>query len=149
MLIYGGELHGVRVYLTQDAYVAQGRLHANKAVHGEECSCRGLIDRLTNQLIAGTLTFVSAQSMATQPELSRYHSGTFEFGEALARLCGVKHTELSVSIPFTSGNREDNEAFLRRGYRPRLALMQSLLQDSLREEAPNNFVAAGSMESSA
>lgn len=149
MLIYGGELHGVRVYLTWDAYVAQGRLHAHKAVHGEECACRGLIDQLTNQLIAGTLTFVSAESMAVQPELSRYHTGTFEFGETLARLCGAKRAELSVSIPFTSNNRENNEALLRRGYRPRLALVQSLLQDSLREEEPNNFVAAGSVESSA
>lgn len=141
MLVYGGELHGVRVYLTEDAYVAQAKIHAHTELHGKACKCRNQVNTWQLQVIAGTLTFVSKERLAADPTLNRYHTGSIEFADVLAKFCGVKHAELTVMIPFTSDDSDENEALHRNGYRPRLALVKSLLEDSQRQEQPDAFVA--------
>lgn len=151
MLFYGGELDGVRALLTEAAYVAQVQLRAHEAAHSDsDCTCgRNQVNKWNLQLIAGTMTFISVEQMKQQPHLSRYHTGTHEFADSLAKLCGVKRAEVAVDIPFTTDDRAENEALLREGYRPRFALVQSLLDDSLRLKKPKTFVVSGRVESSA
>lgn len=142
MLVYGGELKGVRVYLTEDAYAAQARIHAHEGLHGNACGCRhNDINTWQLEVMAGTLTFVTVERLASEPELCRYHTGSFTFAEMLTKFCGVKPAEVPVRVPFTSDEVEENETLLRKGWRPRLALVESLLEDSKRQMNPDAFVA--------
>lgn len=126
--------HGVVALMTEDAYEAFKEIRTRYA----EYDSYDLLDAdVWIPIAACTMTFVKAHRFY-YPSGQFLHTGTFDTLDLLQEKCEVVPIPVGKSfVPFSSGNNDSYRRELEKGFGPKPALLQSIL-DAVTGDEPTD-----------